>query len=205
MRRLALGLSLLTLAACGKADKKAAPPPTSVDGKPASAPAPSPTAPDPGPPPPQTIEPPPVTDELLAAQATLPDDPPEYAAIKQRILKGASGSGVLKQLQTLSNRHPKHAEIPFLMGQIYLEKLWVDDALKSFRRALQVDPSLRSNPFLIRAAVAGLGNDRDAGKVQRFLSHEIGSDAAPYLEDVLFSDWRQQVKDRAAATLRELK
>lgn len=202
------GLSLVALAAiaaCGKAAPTPQPRPASAVAAAASPKASAAPVPDPGRPPPHSVEPPPVTEEILAAQAAHPDDPPEYAALKLKLLRGAPGAGALKALQSLAGKHPKHAEIPFLMGQIYLEKLWVDDGLKAFRRAIQADPSLRSNPFLIRAAVAGLGNDRDAAKVQRFLAQDVGLDAAPYLEDVLWSEWRQQVKERAAATLRELK
>src|SRR5262249_34232281 len=144
--------------------------------------------------------------EALTFAKPRPGEPPEFTAIKGRFIAGqeSAGTRIYKELQKAGHRQPKNEEIPFLLGQLYLEKLWVGDGLKELRRAIELDPSLRSNPFVIRAAINGLGNDRDAGQVRRFLIQDIGSPAVPFLEEVLYGDWRQQVKERAAAVLREV-
>ncbi len=205
----AAAICALTLCTCGggSADKREAP--GAAHATPAAAAA---TEAAPGPvehadrsaAPAAPIDPPTPSADALAAAKPSPNEPAEFTAIKSRILGGDRGSKPIKELQRLSGKHASCADIPYLLGQLYLEKLWVGDGLKAFRRALEIDSTLRSNPFLIRSVINGLGNDRDHHQVQRFLIQDIGSPAAPYLEEVLYGDWRQQVKERAAAVLREI-
>jgi serine/threonine-protein kinase len=133
-----------------------------------------------------------------------PGEPADLSALKARILQGDTSSRAVKSLQALGGKYAKNQEIPYLLGQLYFEKLWVGDGIKNFRRAIQLDPLFRSNAYVIRAAISGLGNDRDHAQVRRFLVQDIGQPASPYLQEVLYGDWRQQVKERAAAILREL-
>lgn len=150
-------------------------------------------------------EPPRPSAELLASYRPPDSDPPDVAAFKMRILRGEASTRTIKDLQKLCGRHSSSAELPYLLGQLYFARLWVGDGLKAFRRALALDPQLRENPFLIRAAVSGLANDSDHRQVARFLSQEVGAPAAPYLEEVLYSDVRGTVKERAESILRSLR
>ena len=143
-------------------------------------------------------------DEAQAVASPPAGEPPDLTALKARIIAGDSSSRAMKALQVLGSKYQKNQDIPYLLGQLYFEKLWVGDGIKNLRRAIQLDPLYRSNPYVIRAAIGGLGNDRDQAQVHRFLVQDIGKPAAPYLEEVLYGDWRQQVKERAAAILREL-
>lgn len=171
--------------ACSKPAKQPPPPP-----------ALAPSTPPPAP------HPPPSEDEQVKPPA---DEPAELTAIKARVVQGDRSTRTLKELQKLSYKYPKNAEVAYILGQFYCGKLWMKDGLEYYRRAIQLDPSFRTNPYLIKSAVAGLGNDGDHAKVERFLAQDIGAPAAPFLEEVLQGTWRQQVKDRAAAILRELK
>jgi hypothetical protein len=132
------------------------------------------------------------------------DEPPEVAAIKARIIRGDRSTKTLKEMQKLSYKYPKNAEVAYILGQLYCDKLWMNDGLPALGRALQLQPAFRSNPFLIKAVVRGLGNDGDHLKVQRFLAREIGKPAVPFLQEVLDGPARQQVKDRATTTLHEI-
>ena len=145
------------------------------------------------------------TAEELAAAPPPPGEPPEYTALKVRALRGEASPRLFKDLQRLGSKYPSYDEIPYLLGQLYFSKLWVGDGLKSFRRAIALNPAYRAHPYLLRAAVSGLGNDRDSGQVRSFLVREIGAPAGPYLEEVIYGDYRQQVKERAAGLLREIK
>lgn len=133
------------------------------------------------------------------------DEPAELSAIKVRVVQGDRSVRTLKELQKLSYRFPKNAEVAYILGHFYCEKLWMVDGLAYFRRAIQLQNTYRTSPYLIKAVVAGLGNDSDHSKVEHFLVQEIGQPAAPFLEDVLDGSWRQQVKDRAADILRKIK
>lgn len=131
-------------------------------------------------------------------------EPPDYTELKARIVQGDNSVRSLKALQKLGGKYQKNEEIPYLLGQLYFEKLWVGDGIKSFRRAIALDPLYKANAYIIKAAITGLGNDRDHAQVRRFLVQDIGAPAAPYVEEVLYGEFRQQVKERAAAILREL-
>lgn len=150
-------------------------------------------------------EPPKPPPSLLSSYRPPASDPQEVAAVKLRLLGGEASTKILKDLQRLSSKHASNAELPYLMGQVYFGRLWVGDGLKAFRKAISIEPALRENPFLIRAAVTGLANDSDHRQVARFLSQDIGPAAAPYLEEVLYGEWRGQVKERADSILRSLK
>jgi hypothetical protein len=166
--------------------------------------SPSPKGGAPEPEVPEAIEPPGLPAGALAAWQPAANDPAEVAALKERVVRGGEGARLLKEVLKLSHKYPRNDELPYLLGQMYFSKLWVGDGLKAFRSAIQLNPEYRSNPFLLRAVITGLGNDSDHGQVRRFLTQDIGLPAAPYLEEVLYSDWRAQVKERAAAVLREL-
>ncbi len=146
----------------------------------------------------------PAAGEAEAAARPPPDEPSDLTELKARIVQGDNSVRSLKALQKLGGKYPKNDEIPYLLGQLYFEKLWVGDGIKSFRRALALAPLYRANSYLIKAAITGLGNDRDHAQVRRFLVQDIGAPAAPYVEEVLYGDFRPQVKERAAALLREL-
>jgi hypothetical protein len=161
---------------------------------------------EPGPAPelPDFIEPPTAPEALKAAWQPRAGTPPPVAALETRIFHGDSSAHMLKALQKVTHKNSKDDELYFLLGQLYLSKLWVSDGLKSFRSAIALNPAYRQNPFLVRAAIEGLGNDSDHGQVQRFLAQDIGRPAVPYLQEVLYGDWRAQVKERAALVLREV-
>ena len=156
----------------------------------------------------EPVEPPEFRGDALTALSHSTEQPPEVGELKARIVRGDASSsamgGAIKALQKLTYKHPRDAELVYLLGQLYLNRLWVGDGLKALRRAIELEPLYRSNPFLIRAAINRLGNDRDQAQVRRFLVSEIGRPAAPYLEEVLHGEWRAQVKERAAAILAEV-
>ncbi len=208
-------LGLTTIVACGRAaDQRSAPETTAVGkaavtagrGAPSDPPGAAAKAGGDSDPVPvaEAIEPPTLPEGALAAWQPPPGEPAELTEIKRSILNGDASVRTVKTLQKLTHKYPKNEELPYLLGQLYFTKLWVGDGLKAFRSALQLDPSYRANPFLLRAAISGLGNDSDYSQVRRFLIQDVGRPAAPYLEEVLYGDWRPQVKERAAAVLREV-
>ena len=128
----------------------------------------------------------------------------ELARLRARVRGAGTPDDVVRALQRLASANPTDAEIPLTLGQIYCEKLWVNDCLENFRKAIRIDGDLTSDERLLRSVMYGLGNDGHHGSVRRFLVKEIGEAAVPYLREVVDGRWRKDVKDRAAATLREL-
>jgi serine/threonine-protein kinase len=140
------------------------------------------------------------------AEVEMPGDntSAELARLKARVKGGNTSEDVVRALHRLAAANPRDPEVPLVLGQIYVEKLWVDDGLEQFRKAIRLDDAMRSDPRLLRSVMYGLGADKRYGAVRRFLVDEIGAPAVPFLEEVLTGRWRKEVKDRAAATLREL-
>ncbi len=143
-------------------------------------------------------------DEIEMPVDERPGPPAELEALRARVRGASTPQSVVQALQRLGSAHPTSAEIPLVLGQIYFDRLWVDDGLEQFRRAIRIDAALREDPALIRAALNGLGNDSHHPKVRRFLARDVGAPARRFLEGVATGNWRREVKERAAATLRDL-
>ena len=125
-------------------------------------------------------------------------------ALRPRLRGADTDDSDVRALQRLGVNEPGNAEIPLVLGQIYCARLWVSDCLPMLRKAMTLDPALRDDARLVRAAMYGLGNDRAHGEVRRFVVREIGAAAVPYLTEVVDGRWRKEVKERAALALREL-
>ncbi|MCL4223888.1 MAG: serine/threonine protein kinase [Myxococcales bacterium] len=129
----------------------------------------------------------------------------EVARLRARARGADTGDDVVRALVRLGSAHPTDAEIPLLLGEIYCQRLWVNDCLDAFRRAIRIAPALRDDGRLLRAVMYGLGNDGHHARIRRFLVDDIGPAAVPYLEEVVAGRWRKEVKSRASATLAELR
>ena len=125
-------------------------------------------------------------------------------ALRSRLRGADTDDSDVRALQRLGVSEPGNAEIPLVLGQIYCARLWVSDCLPSLRKAMALDPAMRDDARLVRAAMYGLGNDRAHGDVRRFVVREVGAAAVPYLTEVVDGRWRKEVKERAALALREL-
>ena len=128
----------------------------------------------------------------------------ELAKLRARVRGASTSEDVMRALHRMALADPLNAEIPLTIGQIYCEKLWVSDCLEHFRKAIRIDAAMRDDERLLRSVMYGLGSDSRHGEIRRFLVKDIGSGAVPYLQEVVNGRWRKDVKDRAAATLREL-
>jgi hypothetical protein len=128
----------------------------------------------------------------------------ELARLRARVKGAKTPDDVVHSLVRLAAAHPTDPEIPLTIGQVYCEKLWVDDCLEYFKKAIRIDGDMKSDERLLRSVMYGLGNDSRHTSVRRFLVKEIGEPAVPFLQDVVNGNWRKEVKDRAAATLEEI-
>jgi hypothetical protein len=97
--------------------------------------------------------------------------------------------------------HPKDAQAALLLGHLYLDKLWWTDGIKSYRAAITLDPSLRSDETMIRELLKGLVSDGSHWKVADFLADEIGEPALPYVRESAALVKNKQIKARAQRLL----
>jgi serine/threonine-protein kinase len=153
--------------------------------------APAPAAVDPTPP----SVPAPKSDEVsdLIARAT------DLAGAGRR-------ESAIELLTKARKAYPEDARIPYSLAKLYLDKMWWADGLKQARAALAIDPTLKSDPELIKLVLRGFNTTRDYDwMLARFLRDDIGEAAKPFLEDTAKNHPNPIVRSRAAAELRHYK
>jgi hypothetical protein len=110
--------------------------------------------------------------------------------------------GAIDLLVKARRTYPEDARLPYRAGLLYMEKLWWPDGLKQLRAAIALDPALRNDPALIKAAIrAYTATAQIDWSLADFLRTDIGDAARPYLEDVAANDKNAFVRNRARAEL----
>ncbi len=138
--------------------------------------------------------PPPAGDALPAVLADAND----------RIAQG-DREGALATLLRARRDFPDNAQVPLLLGRVYFAKLYWTDGIKNFRDAIRLDPSLRNDPELIKAALRGFittpSVERD---LETFLREDVGDAAIPYLEETAKDHPNPTIRSRASAELKRI-
>lgn len=90
----------------------------------------------------------------------------------------------LDHLRHAREVYPDSAKLPLLAGKIAMGQLYFTEGLAQFRAAIKLDPTVRTDPELIRAAVrAFITTPYVDGALARFVT-ELGEGAWPELDDV---------------------
>ena len=90
-------------------------------------------------------------------------------------------------------------------GKKFFAKLWWSDGIASFRAAFKLDPSLKSDPAIIDAAGRGFLTTPDYDARLAGFVVELGSAAAPALENAAQAHHDPQIRARAAAMAERLR
>jgi hypothetical protein len=99
--------------------------------------------------------------------------------------------------------YPTSAGLPYEAGKLAMQKLYFRDAFASLREAIRLDPNLRNDPELIKAALRAFIVTPDYNELAAdFLHDEIGPPAAQYLEETSKAHPNARVRARASAELR---
>jgi serine/threonine-protein kinase len=109
----------------------------------------------------------------------------------------------IEALRKLRARYPDNAEVAYVMGNIYFERLWWNDGFASYRVAVSRNSAYRHDRVLILNVLKSLVSESHGGVGERFIEHEIGSAAIPYVEEAARSSSRN-VSTRAARLLAKL-
>lgn len=109
----------------------------------------------------------------------------------------------LDLLRLARRQNPSNALLAYTTGRICFSKFYWSEGLRSFRDALRLEPSYRSDPELIKLVLRGFittpsyNNDLAA-----FLREEIGSAAVPFLEETARDHPNPMIRSRAVSELR---
>ena len=90
-------------------------------------------------------------------------------------------------------------------GKKFFAKLWWTDGIASFRAAFKLDPSLKSDPAIIDAAVKGFLTTPDYDARLAGFVAELGSAAAPALDAAAQAHRDSQIRARATAMAKRLR
>jgi len=103
-------------------------------------------------------------------------------------------------LRALDRKNPHSAYIPFLMGNLYFDKMWWGVAMDEYARAIQRNPGYRNNQTINRNLIMMLGSNKTAWHATGFIKFTLGKFAIPYLRSN--RDENPNVKARVNAILR---
>ena len=118
--------------------------------------------------------------------------------------RGLVARGQIDQAIAVLNRvrteRPENADAPYLLAMVYFDHRRWPDGLAAAQVAVQKDPALKSDPDLIKGAIASLVSDRGYERSQAFL-RSLGPAATPFVKTAAQRDGNPKVRDRAAEIL----
>lgn len=129
----------------------------------------------------------------------------EAAAIVERanaLLASEDYEAATSMLRKARKEHPSHAEIAFLAGKAYFGQLYWTDGVDSFRAAIELEPSYKENPELLKTVLKGFLTTPDVDdRIVDFMRHDIGLPMRPYLEETAEKHPKKHLRARARAEL----
>jgi serine/threonine-protein kinase len=143
----------------------------------AKAPEPEPE-PEPAPAPEPAAEPEPEPELVIDEAELAPDLARIIVLLEQRRHREAD-----RLSKALVKRHPKKALAHLARGHVYLDRMWWSDGFDSYRRALALDPELRSDPRVIDNAIRGLSSRSKPWLAERFIRDHLRDLARDALEE----------------------
>jgi serine/threonine-protein kinase len=140
--------------------------------------------------------------EAAATAPSPPADLQDRLAEIRRVLARGDWEQARASLESLRAQAPDDADVAYLLATIDLEHHKWGSGLSAAQFAARKNPTLKSDPDLIKDVIAALGSDAAADRAESFL-RGAGSQATPFLKDAAHKDPNPRVRDRAAALLAE--
>jgi hypothetical protein len=139
-----------------------------------------------------------------ASPARTPE-PPAIPGLDQAqaLVRAGRGTAALDTLRKLRARYPDNAEVAYLMGNVYFDRLWWIDGFAAYRVAVSRNPAYRQDRTLIANVLKSFMSERYGSVGARFIEREIGAAAIPYLENAARSR-SQNERARAMHVLAKL-
>lgn len=145
----------------------------------------------------------PVTDGGAASVDAAPELP-ELTEAKQLIARGRREQAI-QALQDIERFHPGIAEVPYLLGKLYFAKLWTKNGTASYRRAIMLQPSYRTDKALLASVIRGFAATAEERRdISKFIVRDIGAPARPWLDELARKHKKKRVRKRAERLLKQL-
>jgi serine/threonine-protein kinase len=147
-------------------------------------------------------------DEAADAPATaadvekrVPAAPVRATTVSQAVqmIKDGKRDLALSSLQALWKKSPNSAYIPFLLGNLYNDRLWWSVAMDHYAIAIKKNAKYRGNSVLNKNVIKMLGSSKTARKAELFLRGKITRRyALPYLRWAAKNEKHPAVRKAAA-------
>lgn len=122
-----------------------------------------------------------------------------------QMLKDGKRELARQSLHALWKKSPNSAQIPFLLGNIYNDKLWWSVAMDHYKIAISKNGGYRSNAILNKNVINMLASPKTVRKAQAFIRSTIGRPARTYLANAAKHAKNGNVKKQAAALLKTVR
>ncbi len=132
--------------------------------------------------------------------------PMKAATVREAVqmIKDGKRELALASLHALAKKSPHSAYIPFLMGNLYFDKLWWGVAIDHYKTAIKRNAGYKRNAVLNKNVIKMLGSKSTVRKAQGFLRWTVGRSAVPYLRAAAKSHENGKVRRQAAALAKQI-
>lgn len=141
------------------------------------------------------------------AEKRQPAEPVLAATVPEAIqlIKDGKRDLALASLRALWKKSPKSAYIPFLLGNIYYDRLWWSVAMDHYKAAIAKNNRYKSNAVLNKNVIKMLASPKTSRKASAFLRSTIGKWSVPYLKAAAKSEPNDRVRKQAAALAKSIR
>jgi serine/threonine-protein kinase len=101
-------------------------------------------------------------------------------------------------LVALKKKYPKNAYYPYLLGNLYFDKMWWTDGMEQYQIAIRNNRGYRWRAVLIKNVIHALGTNKTRSKAATLLRYTIGSAGLPYLRSAAKHDPNKNIRERSA-------
>lgn len=122
-----------------------------------------------------------------------------------QLIKDGKRDLAIASLTSLWKRSPKSAYIPFLLGNLYYDRLWWSVAMDHYKAAISRNGRYRRNGVLNSNVIRMLASTKTQRKAAGFLRSTIGKPALPYLRIAARSSPNDRVRKQAAALAKSIR
>lgn len=110
----------------------------------------------------------------------------------------------IASLRMLHVKQPKSAYVPFLLGNLYFDKMWWSVAMDNYAQAIHINQAYKSNGVISRNLIKMLASAKTRGRAGKFLLG-MGRPAAPYLRYAAAHDPNPIIKKSAAGLAKQIR
>ncbi len=121
----------------------------------------------------------------------------ERRALIRRLIASEDHDSALQNLQRLNTEHPDDAELAYLIGFVYFQKNWWNDAFRHYSEAMRLDGRYRKRHEIIVHLIRGLGSEPTRSVASTILMRDVGKFALPRLRRAARQDPRDSVRTSA--------